>query len=68
MKKLFFILLLASSSCTIIRNVQETDLSARKGLGRDRFYLVELNGCEYAVFSGHKKGNMEHAGNCKNHK
>lgn len=54
------ILTLALLLCSCNRKIKGDDVF-------NTFSVIELDGCEYVVYSGYKKGGITHKGNCKNH-
>lgn len=74
MKKHLIILLacILLSSCSYDyktgRKKELTEHSATEGIGSDVFYVINIDKCDYVVYSGSQKGSIIHKANCNNHK
>lgn len=55
-------------SCGVNHNNNDHINIKYRGSGNDEFYIVQIDSCEYIVFSGTYKGCIIHKQNCKNHK
>ncbi len=70
MKKLFYILAVI---IFLLGGCREYDDSVKSqqilvtGLNAASAYIIEVDECEYVVYSGYKQGGICHKGNCNNH-
>lgn len=63
---IFILFIISACGTDNISNVNNSPIIG--GYQNDKFYVIEIEGCEYVVYHGIKKGCIIHKENCRNHK